>query len=281
MSTITHAAGRPPRGLALAAPILEPLATLARRRFRLTARTPRELLVPLLTPILFALVIAPALKAALHTSSAYESFVAIGTIGLLIPLNTMFAGLSVIVDRDSGAQRELLAAPVPRGLLVLGNPTVALAVTAIQLVALIAVAAARGIHFGASATGVGWFVVTSILFTIGMYGAAEVLASRVPKQEEYIARVPAIAIVPWFLAGSLFPISALPGFLTWFARLLPLTHGLALMRYGLLGDATGLHHIWGMANATAMATLSLVVVAAFGTTLIAVSIRVFTRSALQ
>jgi hypothetical protein len=31
--------------------------------------------VPLLTPILFALVIAPALKQALHTSSAYESFV--------------------------------------------------------------------------------------------------------------------------------------------------------------------------------------------------------------
>ena len=29
-----------------------PLATLARRRFQLTARTPRELVVPLLTPII-------------------------------------------------------------------------------------------------------------------------------------------------------------------------------------------------------------------------------------
>src|SRR5881628_760450 len=105
---------------------LSPLATLARRRFQLTARTPRELAVPLITPILFALVIAPALKAALHTGSAYESFVATGTIGLLIPLNTLFSGLSVIVDRESGAQRELLAAPVPRALLVLGNLAVAL-----------------------------------------------------------------------------------------------------------------------------------------------------------
>jgi hypothetical protein len=69
--------------------------------------------------------------------------------------------------------------------------------------------------------------------------------------------------------------------LTWFARFLPLTHGLALMRYGLLGDASGLHHIWGMASATAMATLSLVVVALFAAVLIAASIRVFTRSALQ
>src|SRR5262245_63372191 len=67
---------------------LAPLATLARRRFQLTVRTPRELFVPLLTPILFALVIAPALKEALHTSAAYESFIAVGTIGLLIPLRS-------------------------------------------------------------------------------------------------------------------------------------------------------------------------------------------------
>jgi hypothetical protein len=124
--------------------------------------------VPLLTPILFALVIAPALKQALHTSTAYEAFVATGTIGLLIPLNTMLAGLGVIVDRESGAQRELLAAPIPRPLLVLGNLVI-----------------------------------------------------------------------------------------------LPLTHALALVRYGLLGDSSGLHNIWNMHNTTMMATLSLAVVATF------------------
>jgi ABC-2 type transport system permease protein len=235
----------------------------------------------LLTPILFALVIAPALMSALHTSAAYESFIAIGTIGLLIPHNTMFSGLSVIVDRDSGAQRELLAAPIPRPLLVLGNLVVALAVTAFQVVALIGFALVRGIAFHASAAGIAWFVATAVLFTVGMYGAAETLASRVPKQEEYIARVPAIAIVPWFLAGSLFPISALPGFLAWFARILPLTHGLALMRYGLLGDRVGLANIWGMHDATTMAAMSLAVVAAFAGVMLAISVRVFTRSALR
>src|SRR5438552_4468395 len=241
------------------------LATLSKRRFQLTARTPRELVVPLLTPIMFALVIAPALKQALHTGAAYEAFVATGTVGLLIPLNTMFAGLGVIVDRENGAQRELLAAPIPRAFLVLGNLAVASASTALQAAVLIAVGAARGLHFEASGTGIVWFVAGAALFTIGMYGAAETLASRVPKAEEYIARVPAIAIVPWFLAGSLFPISALPGFLSWFAKFLPLTHALAVMRYGLLGDHTGLHDIWGMGSATTMATLSMAVVLLFAT----------------
>jgi ABC-2 type transport system permease protein len=257
------------------------LATLARRRFALTVRTPRELLVPLLTPIMFALVIAPALKTALHTATSYESFVAIGTIGLLIPLNTMFSGLSVLVDRESGAQRELLAAPVPRGLLVFGNLVVALGITALQVAVLMAAALARGIHFDASASGMIWFIVGATLFAIAMYGAAEVLAAGTPSQEEYISRVPAIAILPWFLAGALFPITALPFVLTDVAKVLPLTHGLALMRYGLLGDRTGLHDIWGMTNATAMAALSLTVVATFAGALTAISVRVFSRTAAR
>ena len=257
-----------------------PVLTLAKRRFQLSTRTPRELVVPLLTPILFALVIAPALKEALNTTSAYESFVATGTIGLLIPLNTMFAGIGVLVDRESGAQRELLTAPIARALLVLANLIVAFAITALQITVLLGVARARGIHFDITPTGFIWFLAAGSLFTIGMYGAAEALAARVPSTEEYIGAVPAIAIVPWFLAGSLFPISALPAFLTWFARFLPLTHGLALVRYGLLHDPSGLHNIWRMHDATAMAGLSLVVVGVFAALLLTVGIRAFDRRAV-
>ena len=146
-----------------------PLATLARRRFQLSARTPRELVVPLLTPILFALVIAPALKQALHTSTAYEAFVATGTIGLLIPLNTMFAGIGVLVDRENGAQRELLSAPIHRSLLVLANMVVAFAITAVAGV----------VCFGPSRTCAG-YVVTVIGFK----------AVRVPNRIATAASVP-------------------------------------------------------------------------------------------
>ena len=257
------------------------VATLSQRRFRLAVRTPRELVVPLLTPILFALVIAPALKNSLHTSASYESFVAIGTLGLLIPLNTMFAGIGVISDRENGAQRELLAAPIPRALLVLSNLLVALTVTALQVGVLIAAAVARGIPFHATGTGVIWFLAVALLFTVAMYGAAETLAARVPSQEEYIGRVPVIAIVPWFIAGSLFSITALPVGLTWVTKFLPLTHALALMRYGLLQDSSGLHNIWNMGDPTTMAALSLLVVGGFAALLTAVSIRVFTRRAVS
>jgi lipooligosaccharide transport system permease protein len=252
----------------------------------LTARTPRQILVPLLTPIMFALVIAPALKTALGGLGGhidYTAFVAVGTVGLLVPLTAMFAGLSVIVDRVGGAQRELLAAPIPRGLLVVGNLIVALGVSALQVAVLIGVAVARGAHFHPTATGMIWFVAAALLFGIFMYGVAETLAARVPKAEEYIGATPAVAILPWFFAGALFPIAALPAVLGTFAKFLPLTHALALMRYGLLGDhGAGLHNIWGSGiGNTGAAFLSLGVVALFAAALTAISIRVFTRSALD
>jgi ABC-type multidrug transport system permease subunit len=264
---------------------LAPLATLTRRRFALTARTPRELFVPLLTPILFAVVIAPALGktvGAFQPGIDYMTFVAIATAGLLIPLNTMFSGIGVIVDREGGARRDMLAAPIPRPLVVLGNLAVAFAITALQVIVLIAAASLRGADFHVTTTGALWFVGGAGLLAAGMYGTAETLANRTPKVEEYIAAVPAIAIVPWFFAGSLFPIKALPVGLAWIARFLPLTHALALMRYGLLDPrGGGLRDIWGMHDPTTMAFLSLAVVAAFAVLMTVVSIRVFRRAAVQ
>jgi ABC-2 type transport system permease protein len=261
------------------------LRTLASRRASLTAHNPRQIAVPMLTPILFALVIAPALKSALgglHTNIDYTAFVAVGTVGLLVPLATTFAGLSVLVDRDSGAQRELLAAPVPRSLLVLGNLIVVLALCTLQVVVVIAAAALRGAHFHIRAAGVAWFGAAAVLFVVLMYGVAETLAARIRQQEEYIGATPAIAILPWFFAGALFPIGALPGALTAFAKVLPLTHAMALMRYGFVDPkGTGLHDIWGMSNTTAEAWLSLAVVLLFAAAFTAVAVRAFTRSAVN
>ena len=261
------------------------LATLTKRRFALTARTPREIFVPLLTPVLFAVVIAPALAktvGAFRPGLDYMTFVAIATAGLLVPLNTMFSGIGVIVDRESGARRDLLAAPIPRPLLVFGNLAVALAITGLQLAALVVAAVLRGANFQTSAFGVAWAAGAAVLLGVGMYGVAETLANRIPKVEEYIAATPAIAIVPWFFAGSLFPIKALPAALAGFAKVLPLTHALALMRYGLVDRrGLGLRDIWGMHSTAAMAGLSLVVVGAFAIMMTAVAIRVFTRAAVR
>ena len=266
--------------------LLDAWSALTGRRLALSAHTPREVLAPLVTPILFALVIAPALATMIPTAGRggvdYRTFVIVGTVGLLIPLTCTFAGIGVIVDRTSGARRELLAAPVPRGLIVAGNMTVALVTSALQVGVLLLAAWARGTSFDATVTGVAWFVGAALLFTVFMYSVAEILANRIPTQEEYVGLTPVIAILPWFLAGSLFRITALPVGLAGIARVLPTTHVLALLRYGLVDrNGEGLHDIWGVANTTTDALLSLLVLAAWAALATIASLRVFHRAAVS
>jgi ABC-2 type transport system permease protein len=258
---------------------------LARRRLALSVRTPRELLVPVITPLLFAVVIAPALADTFGSAPGgidYMTFVAVSTLGLLVPLSCIQSGLGVVVERLGGARRDLLAAPISRSLLIVGNLVIAVALSGLQVVVVIGASALRGAEFDVSASGIGWFAGSTLAFAIAMYAVAEILAARLQTQEEYIAALPPVAIVPYFFAGGLFPISALPAGLTVVAKVLPLTHVLAVMRYGLCDPhGQGLHDIWGMSNTTGMAALSLGVVGLFALAMAAASVRVFKRTAVS
>ena len=256
------------------------IPTLSARRLALTLRSPRSVAVPVLAPLLFALVVAPALAGTFAPAgqrASYLTFFALSTAGLVIPLNCMFSGLGVIVDRQAGAMRELLAAPIRRSSIVLGNLVAAVVVTALQVAVLIGAAVLRGADF--SATRAGWFLGSGLLLTVVMYGLAELLATRLDSPVEYTGAVPALAIVPYFFAGSLYPITSLPGWLAGIAKVLPLTHALALFRYGLTGQGgQALHNIWGMHDAAAMAALSLLVLAGYAGLVLTVALRAFTRA---
>jgi ABC-2 type transport system permease protein len=255
---------------------------LARRRLALSVRSPRSLVVPLLTPVLFALVIAPALAntvAAPAARTTYMTFVSLATIGLLIPLNCAFSGLGVIVDRQQGAMRELLVAPIRRTSIIFGNLVATIALTALQVVVLIAVSALRGADYRTGIRTV-WFAAAALILSVVVYALAEILTVRLPSPVEYTGAVPAIAIVPFFFAGSLFPITALPHWLDAVAKVLPLTHALALFRYGLTGQSgvTALHNIWGLHSAPAMAALSMGVLVLYGVAILNGAIRLFTKA---
>jgi ABC-2 type transport system permease protein len=251
----------------------------------LTASNPRQIAVPLLGPALLALILAPALKKAtggLHSHVDYTSFVGVGAVGLVIPLSSVFAGLSVIVDRHTGAQRELLAAPIQRSFMVLGNLIVALGLAALQALVVVGLSALRGGVFHITASGAAWFLGASLLFTVFMYSLAETVASRVDKEEDYIGATPVLAILPFFFAGALFPISAMPTVLADVSKVMPLTHALALLRYGFIDPSgKGLHDIWGAGSATTEAWMSMAVVAVYAVVLAAIAIRAFQRSAVK
>jgi len=93
-----------------------------------------------------------------------------------------------------------------------------------------------------------WFAGAALLFAVFMYGVAELLASRIPVQEEYIAATaPRWPSSRGSSQGALFPISALPGALTAFAKVLPLNTRpwRSCATACLVTAGAGLHDIWG------------------------------------
>jgi len=186
-----------------------------------------------------------------------------------------------IVDRKSGAQPDLLAAPLPRPFLVVANLLSALVASGLQLCALVTFSIVRGATFHASVTGIAWFVGAAVTLAVAIYGIAETMANRIGEEEEYVNAIPTIGIAPWFFAGSLFSIHALPAWLTFVAKLLPVTHAVALMRYGAGLHAADLHAIWGLTNPTAMAALSLGVLVLYAAGFTCLAVRVFIHQTLQ
>ena len=199
----------------------------------------------------------------------------------------MFNGTSVIVDREHGITPELLVAPIRRWVIPVGNALAVLTIAAVQVAILIGLAAWRGAEFDLSTEGLLWFGAAIALISIATYAVAEALAHLIGKQQQYIDAIPLVAIVPWFFAGSLFPISVLPAPFEAVAKLLPQTHALAILRHGLIEDGpTGLRDIWGsgfagVTSEAGLAALSLATVALATVAALTLMLAVFRRKTVS
>ncbi len=245
----------------------EGLAPIYRRRLAVAVKTVPGLVGQLITPVLWVLVVAPALAEALGNFSRgvdFYTYAAVGQIVLLVPFIAMFAGINVIVDKDFGILRDFLVAPIRRRTIPLANALGVLTISWVQVGIIIGLAAVYGAQLDSSPTRFVWLIGAVTLLSLGTYGLAETLAYRVGRQEAYGPLIPAVGVTPFMLCGGIYPLAVLPTAIKWFAYFLPWTHAVALVRYALMGtSASGLDHIWGFGSAPLMAALSLLSLAAF------------------
>jgi ABC-2 type transport system permease protein len=258
------------------------LAPLFLRRLRVAVKTLPGLIGQLITPVLWVLVVAPALAASLGTfdpHTDYYTYVAISQIVLLVPFVSMFAGINVIVDKDFGVMRDLFVAPIHRRTIPIANALGVLTIAWVQVGIIIGLAAAHGAQLTTSLTRFAWLISGVTLLSAGTYGLAELLAYRVGRQEAYGPLIPAIGVTPFMLCGGIYPLAVLPTVIRWFAYVLPWTHAVALVRYAFMGGArSGLNQIWGFGSTAVMAALSTVFLATFTALTWLVAMRAFRRA---
>jgi ABC-2 type transport system permease protein len=258
---------------------------LYRRRLAVAVKTPVALVSQALMPVLWVLIVGPALARAGAGSTNphvdYSSYVALGQIVFVVPFSAMFAGLTVLNDRSFGILRELLVAPIRRATIPLASIAAVLTVASGQLALIVGLASVRGAHFHVAPGPTLAALAAGGLLAAGTYALAEFLAYTLRQPQTFGTLIPAIGATPYLLCGALYPIATLPDGVRQFAWLLPWTHCVALLRYGFIGSSgSNLDQIWHMRSATAMALLSLAVLAVFAALMIALALRAFRRATL-
>lgn len=151
-----------------------------------------------------------------------------GIVAMTVLTSSLFAGVSVVWDREFGFLREMMVAPISRGAIIWGKCLGGAIVATLQSLVLLALLGTVGIPYSPVLILqlIGCLFLGALLLT-----ALGVLLSTRIRTIQAAMPVSQLLIMPMmFLSGSLFPISGLPDWLAVLTRLNPLTYVVQPMR---------------------------------------------------
>lgn len=161
-----------------------------------------------------------------------------GIIAMGVLTTALFAGVSVVWDREFGFLRELLVAPLGRSGIVLGKALGACVVALLQVALMLLIAPIVGIDLEWSM--IFRLVPIVIVLSIALSGLGILIASFMRSQQGFQLLIQLLIFPLIFLAGVFFPVNQAPTWLQVLSKFNPMTYGVDAIRQVFLGtDATG------------------------------------------
>ncbi len=186
----------------------------------------------------------------------YLTFISVGVISMTLLFSSIFAGVSVIWDKQFGFLKEILVAPISRLSIVLGkiagSTTIALMTAFIILILVVAL----GILPLSDLTVLGVIeaVIFMILVSATFVAMGLIIAALINNIESFQVLINFLVMPMFFLSGALFPISkSLPVWLSGLSHVDPLFYATDGMRGALIHFST--YPIWIDAIATMVTTV--------------------------
>jgi ABC-2 type transport system permease protein len=185
----------------------------------------------LVQPLLFLFVLGSGLQQLSQASTDgvdLKTFIYPGILAMSVMFTAMFSAASIVWDREFGFLREMLVAPVRRSSIVIGKCLGGATVASFQGVILLCIAGAVHVPYDPGLI-LGVFALQLLLaFSITAFGV--MVAARIKQMQSFMGVMQMIVMPLFFLSGSLYPVSNLPGWLTVLNRLDPLTYAVDPMR---------------------------------------------------
>jgi ABC-2 type transport system permease protein len=190
-----------------------------------------RIVTSLVQPFLFLFILGTGLSTLSTTRDLGVSLRTLfypGVLCMAVMFTAMFSAASIVWDREFGFLREMMVAPVKRSSLVLGKCLGGATVAAFQGVIVIAIAGLVSVPYDPPLLLEIFALQLLLAFAITAFGA--MAAARVTQMQSFMA-LTQMAIMPmFFISGALFPVAALPAWLTVLNRVDPLTYAVDPMR---------------------------------------------------
>lgn len=187
-------------------------------------------------PFFFILVFGFGLSSFVSVEdTTYFQFIVPGMMGMTLLFQSMFGGLSVIEDKQFGFFKEILVAPIPRPLVVLGKALGTATVVTIQATMVMVAAMFLGFSFNFSLPSIVLALFSMFLVSTGFVGFGLIFAAKTNDPQSFQIIVNFLIFPLFLLAGVFFPLDSVPGWMQAVSFLDPLTYGVDLLRAALIG----------------------------------------------
>jgi ABC-2 type transport system permease protein len=195
------------------------------------SRDRMRIVTALFQPLLFLFVLGSGLSrlASAGTHGVdLRTFVYPGVLAMAVMFTAIFSAASIVWDREFGFLREMLVAPVRRGSIVLGKCFGGATVAAFQ--GLIVIAMAGLVHVPYAPVMLLEVLALQVLLAFALTAFGVMAAARITQMQSFMALTQMLVMPMFFISGALFPVAALPAWLTVLNRIDPLTYAVDPMR---------------------------------------------------
>ncbi len=208
------------------------------RYFRDRTRLVASLAQPVLYLVIFGTGLGSSLRGGFGpagASLAYTQFVYPGVIALSVLFTAIFAGMSIVWDREFGFLKEVLVAPINRSAVAIGKTLGDATQASVQGLLMLVLAPIAGVRL--TPLTVLEMVPVVFVFAFGLSAMGVAMASGLRSMQGFQVVSNFVTMPIFFLSGALFPLTNLPGWLTFLTRLDPAAYGVDPLRRVILAEA--------------------------------------------
>jgi ABC-2 type transport system permease protein len=211
------------------------------RQMKRFFRARSRVLSTIIQPLFFLFILGFGFNMAMFPGmqGQYIDFLAPAIIAMAILFSSMFTGVSVLWDKQSGFLQEVLVAPVSRLSIVIGRTLGGATIALIQGAIIMVIAIALGVQIS-SPFGLVLTMVIMVLLSFTAVGFGLIIATNMHDFEGFQSIMSLILMPLLFLSSAFYPVNdSLPGWL----QIISYCNPLFYMIDGIRGSYTGANNV--------------------------------------